>query len=124
MNKTAQAALALLVFGLLILFFVAAWASARETVATTPGLPVATVASSATVSPLTAPNSAVNSVAPAATATPGPLISYTIQQGEWLRTIALRYNTTVDAILAVNPQITDPDLVRPGETILIPQGTP
>jgi len=51
---------------------------------------------------------------------PSDVVVYTVQPGDWLSDIANRHNTTVPAILAANPQITNPDLVRPGETILIP----
>lgn len=48
------------------------------------------------------------------------LVTYTVQPGEWLRAIALRYGTTVATILELNPQIPDPDLVQPGQEILLP----
>ena len=43
-----------------------------------------------------------------------------MQRGEWLNLIAQRYSTTVNAILAVNPEISDPSLIAPGQEILIP----
>ena len=51
------------------------------------------------------------------------LLRYTVQPGEWLRAIAERYGTTVDAVLALNPEITDPDLLRPGQEIYLPVPT-
>ncbi len=45
---------------------------------------------------------------------------YTIQAGDTLFSIANRFNTTVNAIMAANPQISDPDLIIPGQTIVIP----
>jgi LysM repeat protein len=50
-------------------------------------------------------------------------ISYTVQPGDYLSEIAQTYNTTVSAILALNPQITNPSLIYPGEVLLIPVGT-
>jgi LysM repeat protein len=50
-------------------------------------------------------------------------ISYTVQPGDNLFTIAQTYNTTVNAIVALNPQITDPSLIYPGEVLQIPVGT-
>jgi len=50
-------------------------------------------------------------------------ISYTVQPGDYLSEIAQTYGTTVSAILALNPQITNPSLIYPGEVLLIPVGT-
>lgn len=50
---------------------------------------------------------------------PGAPIEYTIQSGDTLSEIAIDHNTTVDAILELNPGL-DPDLLVPGEVILIP----
>ncbi len=45
---------------------------------------------------------------------------YIVQPGDTLFKIAQRFNTTVDAILAINPEIKDPNLIFPGQKILIP----
>jgi LysM repeat protein len=45
---------------------------------------------------------------------------YTVVRGDTLRKIAARYDTTVDAILKVNPQITNANLIYPGDKINIP----
>lgn len=50
---------------------------------------------------------------------PGSAV-YLIQPGDWLGDIARRHNTTVQAILAVNPQLTNPDTIYPGETLVLP----
>jgi len=47
-------------------------------------------------------------------------MTYVVQSGDTLFTIAQRFNTTVDAIISVNPQITDPNIIFPGQTIEIP----
>lgn len=52
-------------------------------------------------------------------ATPTPNIVY-VQPGDSLARIAQRYGTTVSAILAVNPDITNPDLVYVGQAITLP----
>lgn len=46
--------------------------------------------------------------------------TYTVQSGDTLRKIAARLNTSVDAILAVNPQITNASLIYAGQVINIP----
>lgn len=45
---------------------------------------------------------------------------YTIQSGDSLSKIAMRHGVTVSQIMAINPQITHPDLIRAGEVITIP----
>jgi LysM repeat protein len=47
---------------------------------------------------------------------------YTVQHGDTLRKIAGRLNTTVDAILKVNPQIGNPNLIYVGQVINLPAG--
>lgn len=51
-------------------------------------------------------------------------MNYTIQPGDTLFLIAQRFNTTVNAILAANPQITNPNLIFPGQVIFIPTVPP
>jgi LysM repeat protein len=50
--------------------------------------------------------------------TGGPV--YTVQRGDYLSLIARRFGTTVSAILELNPQITNPSLIYPGERIVLP----
>ncbi|MBC8591018.1 LysM peptidoglycan-binding domain-containing protein [Wansuia hejianensis] len=47
---------------------------------------------------------------------------YTIKQGDTLYNLARRYNTTVEAIMAVNPGI-DPNNLQIGQIICIPKGS-
>ncbi|MBO8126909.1 MAG: LysM peptidoglycan-binding domain-containing protein, partial [Firmicutes bacterium] len=49
-----------------------------------------------------------------------PNFIYIVQPGDTLFSIAQRFGTTVQAILALNPQITDPNLIFPGQQICIP----
>ncbi|MEW6696783.1 MAG: DUF3794 and LysM peptidoglycan-binding domain-containing protein [Bacillota bacterium] len=51
---------------------------------------------------------------------PGTTFNYVIQRGDTLSKLAQRYGTTVQAILAVNPQITNQNLITVGQTIKIP----
>ena len=48
--------------------------------------------------------------------------AYTVRRGDTLRIIASRFNTTVDAILKVNPQISNANLIYAGQVINLPAG--
>jgi peptidoglycan DL-endopeptidase CwlS len=55
--------------------------------------------------------------------TPVPVQSsttYIVQPGDTLSGIASRYNLTTQMILATNPQLTNPDLLLPGQVITLP----
>lgn len=53
---------------------------------------------------------------------PTPSITvYVVQPGDTLFRIAQRFGTTVQAIVAANPQITDPNKIFPGQKIIIPR---
>lgn len=49
---------------------------------------------------------------------------YIIQPGDTLFTLARRYGTTVDAIVAANPEILDPNVIFVGQIITIPTMAP
>ena len=66
--------------------------------------------------------SGVPSTPPPATPPPASGQTYTVQRGDTLRKIADRLNTTVDAILKVNPQISNPNLIYVGQVINLPAG--
>ena len=51
-------------------------------------------------------------------------MEYVIQRGDTLFSIAKRFNTTVNDILAVNPQIKNPNIIFPGQVIVIPSEGP
>lgn len=46
--------------------------------------------------------------------------SYVVQEGDSLTSIAEQFDTTVDAILACNPDIEDPDFIFAGQELAIP----
>lgn len=52
----------------------------------------------------------------------GPGVNHIVQPGEYLAKIARNYGTTVHAILAVNPQITNMNRIYPGQVIFVPIG--
>jgi len=80
--------------------------------------PVAThtPSASATVVPSTTPSAA------APTHTPGPSgeFVYTVASGDTLYSIELKFGVSQEAILAINPQITDPAIIHVGDQIKIP----
>jgi LysM repeat protein len=45
---------------------------------------------------------------------------YTVQPGDWLSTIARRHGVSLPTLLAANPHITNPNLIFPGQQIVIP----
>jgi LysM repeat protein len=47
--------------------------------------------------------------------------TYVVQAGDTLSEIAQRYNTSIAAIVALNPQISDPDLIYVGQVIALPE---
>lgn len=47
---------------------------------------------------------------------------YVVQRGDTLRKIADKFGTTVEAILKVNPQITNANVIYAGQSITIPAG--
>ena len=51
----------------------------------------------------------------------GSVFRYTIQPGDTLSGIALRYGTTVSTLVAIN-NISNPNYIRAYDTILVPYG--
>lgn len=145
MNDSWQGCAAVVIFLVLVVFFLAAAAAAAPTLVATPGgagtgettiFAAPAVATPVVVTPaesntiiIVPPASQPSLAADGANVEPAVIIVnepssvatvYTVQPGDWLSDIASRYNTTVPAILAANPQITNPDLIQPGETLVIP----
>lgn len=54
------------------------------------------------------------------TGTITPTRTHTVKQGDTIGSIAQKYGVTVDAIKAINPQITNPNLIFVGQVIVIP----
>ncbi|MGE5372170.1 MAG: LysM peptidoglycan-binding domain-containing protein [Solirubrobacterales bacterium] len=49
---------------------------------------------------------------------------YTVREGDTLYTISQRYGVPLDAVIAANPQITNPNVIVPGQVICIPSSFP
>lgn len=49
---------------------------------------------------------------------------YTVQPGDSLFSIAQRFGVSLQALIAANPQITNPNLIFPGQIICVPTGRP
>jgi len=49
---------------------------------------------------------------------------YTVQRGNVLGDIAIKFHTTVQKIMEANPDIKNPDSIRPGQRIVLPKDDP
>lgn len=56
----------------------------------------------------------------AATEDPGAGVDYTVKKGDTLSAIAKKYGITLQELLAANPQIKNPNLIKVGQVIKIP----
>ncbi len=50
-------------------------------------------------------------------------LSYTIEAGDLLSTVAQRFGLSLDELLAANPQITDPNTIQVGDVVTIPESS-
>jgi spore coat assembly protein SafA len=50
--------------------------------------------------------------------------TYTVHSGDTLAGIAAQFGVTLSALEAANPQISNPNLIYPGQVLTIPGGTP
>lgn len=77
--------------------------------------------------PATTPSATVDATpvpgGPTPTVVPGQEVRHRVQTGENLFRIALRYGTTVQAIMALNPSIQNPNVVYVGQELRITTGT-
>ncbi len=56
-----------------------------------------------------------------AVAVPGDFFSHTVKSGESMYTIARSYGIPLNTLLRANPDIRNPAMIRPGQTVVIPQ---
>jgi LysM repeat protein len=81
--------------------------------------PTATVTPAATATPRTTPEAT-----PEATPSPTPIRgTYEVQAGDTLSGIADQFGVDLEALAEAN-DITDPDLIYPGQVLIIPAETP
>ncbi|MBN1430875.1 MAG: LysM peptidoglycan-binding domain-containing protein [Anaerolineae bacterium] len=69
-----------------------------------------------------AATAAVPTAAPTSQGGAVETVTYTVQQGDTLGRIALRFGTTYQAIALLN-NLTNPDIIYPGQVLIIKQGT-
>lgn len=103
-------------------------AQAEDTAGDTPSSPEATPTEipPTAIPPTAIPPTAVppTSAPPPTTAPSGGTVTYIVQRGDTLYSIARRYGTTVEAIASANG-ITNPNLIRVGQKLTIPtSGSP
>jgi spore coat assembly protein SafA len=55
---------------------------------------------------------------------PPGTFSYTVQPGDSMFTIAQRFGVSLDALIAANPQIPDPNVIFPGQIVCVPTTAP
>ncbi len=80
-------------------------------------------------SPNPASSAAIAQVSRTEPATVGPCgatgcVVYVVRSGDTVGRIAGRFGVSIQAILAVNPQLRDPNLIVTGQTLLLPSATP
>jgi LysM repeat protein len=87
-----------------------------------PSLPEPQSSQTPTASPTSSPTP-TRTAQPTATPTPIPPLAHQVQPGETLLAVAETYDTTVDAILGLNPDV-EPNLLVEGQILLIPAASP
>ena len=66
----------------------------------------------------------VPTTTPPPTTCPPGTFSYTVQPGDSMFTIAQRFGVSLNALIAANPQIPNPNLIFPGQIVCVPTTTP
>jgi LysM repeat protein len=79
--------------------------------------------SSSSASPSGSHPAASRSAAPTVVAAPTPVV-YVIKKGDTLSKVANKFGVELDALLAANPAIKDPNKISLGQQIVIPTAAP
>jgi LysM repeat protein len=95
-------------------------ASGAMAAATPTPVVLATVPAASSAGPTALPTAAGR--APTAAAPASGEVQHTVQSGDTLYSLAARYGTTVEAIVALN-KLTSPDRISAGMTLRIPKGS-
>ncbi|MCP4543195.1 MAG: LysM peptidoglycan-binding domain-containing protein [Chloroflexi bacterium] len=103
-----------IVSAIVMLTILFTWERIRNSSTPTPTFDPALLATRAASDPILSPMSSPN---------PPPPPQYTVQEGDTLGAIAHTYDVSVEDLMAVNG-ITDPNLLRIGQTLAIPSNTP
>lgn len=100
----------------------AQWVFVVRTTAEVDGVPTArAVSNPLTVTASGTGTGAVDEVTTVPQTQPrGFRFNYTVQRGDTLSTIAEQHGTSVQTLMQANPQISDPRLIYPGQTVYIP----
>lgn len=85
--------------------------------------PTLTPTDTPTATPSPTPSTPTHTPTIAPTPTPVPPRVHQVREDETLIVIAVAYDTTVEAILAMNPDV-DPDLLQVGQLLFVPAATP
>ena len=81
------------------------------------------VAGQRLVVPRRAPGSGVGGGGSGSINVPAGTQVYIVQPGDTLKGIAIQFGTTVDVLRQLNPEITNPNLIRKGQRILVPSSS-
>lgn len=121
MSTTLQTTIALLLFLLIALIVAGLYQSpASGLLGVSNNNPAVIVQDGATLQPTQSTITPIATTAIAPNSGGGQnLRTHTVQSGEGLWQIARRYDTSIDAILALNPEITDPDQIQSGQELVI-----
>ena len=95
--------------------------SATPATPAAPGAPAAPAAPvvTAPAAPVAAPVVAAPAAAPAATTVSAAGQLYVVVSGDMMWTIAKKFNVSVDQLIALNPQIKNPNLIYPGQNVVV-----
>lgn len=72
------------------------------------------------VVPRRAPGTGIGGGGDGGTTIPGGTQVYIVQPGDTLKEIALEFGTTTAVLRQLNPEITNPDMIRKGQRIIVP----